>query len=648
MKMGTHRRRNMVVAFVALWLATMGASQALAQYQDPRGSNDSRSQQRGDNQGDRSQTVPSDSDYSEPTLFSPRTLDGSSRDGSTLSSERLREAQLKLLRDRADDRGGNRSLYNEPPEPNEFQQYVKRATGRDLQRFGQDILITDRGDFERSANATVPPDYRLKVGDVISISLTGSVEGSVERQIDTNGNIFLPQVGTVHLAGVRNGDLRKVLANAIGTQFRNFRSGVRVRELTGIRVYVTGFANTPGAYTVSSLSTVANAVLQAGGPSEGGSFRSVKLIRDGAEVLDFDLYELLLGGLRVNDAVLEDEDVLFIPPVGRQVAVIGSVNKEAIYELRRDETLAEALQLAGGATELGEDNRLILYRVEPDVQPGPRPFSLSEARVASAQAADILQILPSGSLIQPTASQSVFVRLEGEVARPGNYYVPGGTPLSEVVRLAGGLTARAFPFGARFYRQSVAAQQQENFDEAIDQFELTLATAPLTVDSSIPLAQQQAQLAGAREYLEQLRQVEPDGRLVLDLAADAQVLPDTVALENGDRIVVPPVPSSVGVFGAVYRPASFALNQQSRRVKDYLSRAGGTVRAADTKNIFVVRASGEVLPRSNGALGERALPGDVIFVPIKTASRNFIDRLAQISSILFQFGLSAATVAAIK
>ncbi|HEX6661798.1 MAG TPA: SLBB domain-containing protein [Sphingomicrobium sp.] len=542
----------------------------------------------------------------------------------------------------------SRMATKAPAEPNEFERYVERALGRKLPRFGADLLTPATRDFSVPATAAVPPDYLLNPGDVISIYMTGSVEGSVEREIDNEGKIFLPKVGEIRLAGVRYADLRDRISGAIGRQYRGYDVTVGIRRLRGIRVYVTGFANNPGAFTVSSLSTMANAVLAAGGPSSGGSFRSVKLYRHGAEVADFDLYELVRGGSRVNDAVLQNEDVLFIPPAGAQVAVVGSVNAEAIYEAKPGETLEDLLRYAGGPNSLGDASRVILYRSSDNEQIGPRQVDRLSATRTPVAGADILQVLSKGTLTQPIDRQSVLVRIEGEVNRPGNYYVAPNTPLSEVMAKAGGLTPRAFAYGAKLQRLSVKEQQRESYAEAIKQLELTLAASPLTQDQSQNAGERQSQLAGARAVLERLRTAEPDGRVVLDISPAAMTLPGEVLMENNDQIYVPPRATTVGVFGSVYRPASFYLDgRRPLRVRDYIDRAGGPLRAADQKGIFVVRANGEVLPRSRGALNARVLPGDVVFVPVKTQSGAFWARLKDLTSTFFQVGLSAATVAAV-
>jgi len=583
-------------------------------------------------------TIVYDTPANSPPLEPVRVVD---TENTTLTPEQLRAARGQL---------GDETRIKPPPKPNEFERYVERVLGRKLPRFGLDLLLPAQRDFATPSTATVPPDYILNVGDIVAISMAGSVEGSVEREIDTDGKIFLPKVGSVHLAGIRYADLHGTVSAAIGRQYRGFNVTVGIKRLRGLRVYVTGFANNPGAFTVSSLSTVANAVFAAGGPSSGGSFRSIKVYRNGAEVGDFDLYQLVRGGSRVNDIVLQNEDVLFIPPAGQQVAVIGSVQEEAIYEAKPGESLETMLAIAGGPNDLGDPSRIILYRTTNPARIGPQEIRREAMASAEVSGGDILQVLSRGSLVQPVDRQSVLVRVEGEVNRPGNYYVAPNTPMSHILALAGGLTPRAYAYGTKLTRQSVRTQQRESYAEAIDQLELTLAAAPLTADRSQPLLDREAQLGGARQVLAKLRDAEPDGRVVLNINPAATTLPPGVLLENNDSIFVPVRSTTVGVFGAVYRPASFLMDEQQRpmRVKSYIDRAGGPIRAADYGGTFVVRANGDVLPRRRGALNAYVYPGDVVFVPIKTQGGSFWSKLRDISTTLFQFGLSAATINAIK
>lgn len=580
----------------------------------------------------------SDVNVSGPSVFDPVALGPNSVDADPMASRERRQENLL----------GRNVALRPPPKPGEFASYLEKVVGRKVERFGQSLLLPASRDFAAPATAAVPPEYRLNVGDTVVLYLTGSVGGTVEREIDNDGNIFLPSVGIVKLAGVRYADLRTTITRAIGSEYRYFDVSVGIKALRGVRVFVTGFANNPGAFTLTSLATVTNAVLQAGGPASGGSFRSVKVYRNGREIGDYDLYRLLRAGNRDADVVLQNEDVLFIPPAGEEVAVLGSVQEEAIYELLPGESLADALRLAGGPNVLGEPDRLILYRTADTSDRGPAEIAMTAAAGVLGRGGDIIEILSRGSLVQPVARQSVVVRIEGEVARPGNYFVRPNSSLVELLALAGGTTERAYLFGSQFQRVSVREQQRQSYKEALEQFRMALAAAPLEGAQDDNAARRAVELESAREVLKLLAEHEPDGRVVMDVAPGATALPGNVLLEQNDRLVVPPIPTTVGVFGAVYRPASFLVEGRGRKLKEYLDQAGGTLRSADRGRAFVVRANGQVLTRAKGMLEAPALPGDVVFVPVRTRTNSIWAKLREVSSVIFQLGLSAAVVGSLK
>lgn len=554
-------------------------------------------------------------------------------------------------RDRQNDQRRNERLQIDPRlKPivqSEFERYVQSRLGRRLPRFGADLLLPENRDYAVPATATVPPAYVLNVGDVVTISLTGSIDGSVDVEVNTDGKIFLPKVGSVTVAGVRYGDLKDVISRAIGTQYRGYTVTIGIKKLRGIRVYVTGFANNPGAYTVNSLSTLVNATLAAGGPSSGGSLRSVKLYRGGRQVTDFDLYDLLLRGDRSADSILQNEDVLFIPPLGDQVAITGSANTEAVFEVKKDESIASVLNYAGGPNVLADASRVMLFRAGNLDKTSGQEVSLSDQRDLVVKGGDIIQLLTTGSLQRPIDRQTVVVRIEGEVRKPGNYIVPPNTTLATIVELAGGYTPQAYIYGTKIERISIKSQQRESFLDAIKQLEINLASTPLT-STRVDTTNRDAELNSARAVLDRLRRSEPDGRLVLDIDPSATALPGSLIMETNDRITIPPQPVTVGVYGAVYRPASFALNPEKRaRVRDYIERAGGALRAADRGGIFVVRASGDVISKRRGALNAFVLPGDVVFVPVKTESNSLLAKIRDISQVIFQLGIGAAAFVAV-
>ena len=533
-------------------------------------------------------------------------------------------------------------LVQTPSPPSEFERYVSQIVDKPLRRFGSSLLVPGSRDFTAPPTATIPPDYTLNPGDEILIGLTGSVDANNLRvTIDSEGRIFIPRVGAVSVGGVRYGDLQALIARAVSRQYRNFRVAASVGRLHGITVYVTGFARTPGSYTVSSLSTLVNAVLAAGGPSAGGSFRSIQVRRDGRLVSDFDLYDLLLKGDRGSDIVLQNSDVIYIAPAGAQVAVVGSVNVEAIYEGRASETLQDMLLYAGGVNTVADDTRLLL--IDPTKPGGWQQLTPAEVQAKVATRGEILRVLPAIGIAQPLVRLPALVTVSGEVERPGRYYVPPGTPLSSVLAQAGGLTPQAYVYGTVFTRDSVRQTQRESYRRAVSDLELALNAQPLTSVNQTTL--DATRLQAVQSIVDQLRRREPDGRMVLNVAPADSILPGSVIAENNDTIYVPPQPVTVGVFGAVASPASFQY-VRGETIGEYLAQAGGFQKIADKSKVFVVRANGTLIGQEGrgNVLRQRALPGDLIFVPINATRGEFWARLRDIGSALMPAIVASAAV----
>jgi protein involved in polysaccharide export with SLBB domain len=533
------------------------------------------------------------------------------------------------------------STQSETAPPSEFETFVSSVVGKPLRRFGAELLIPAGRDFASPSTTAVPLDYRLNPGDELTLGLSGSVQTSNLRvTIDSEGRIFVPRVGAITVGGVRYGDVHDVIARQVSRQYRGFELDVTVSRLHGLTVYVTGFAVSPGAYTVGSLSTLVNAVLEAGGPAAGGSFRSIQLRRGGKLVSDFDLYDLLLKGDKSGDAVLQNGDVIYIAPAGEQVAVIGSVNHEAIFEVGPGETLYDAVLYAGGINTVADASRLMVLDSLREDDTAWQQISAADAQARKARRGEVIRVLSRVGIARPLQQQSVLVTISGEVTKPGRYCFAPGTRLSQLVAEAGGLTSEAFPYASVITRESVKRQQQESYDRALQDTEFLLTAQPATSVNRAELIQP-ANLELVRSIVQQLRDRKPTGRLVFDTPITAAALPGDLILENNDTIYVPPRPVTVGVFGAVPSPASFAY-RDGKRIKDYIRSAGGVQKLGDDDEIFVVRANGTVV--SKGAMGQRALPGDLIFVPIDADRGEFWARLRDITSTLFSGVAAAASI----
>ncbi|HEX7709616.1 MAG TPA: SLBB domain-containing protein [Sphingomonadaceae bacterium] len=532
-----------------------------------------------------------------------------------------------------------------PPPPNEFETYVSEIAGKPLRRFGAELLVPGARNFTAPPTTAIPPDYRINPGDELTLGLTGAVQATgVRLRVGNDGRIFVPKVGAVTVGGVRYGDLHDVIAREVSRQYRDFDLEVTVSRLHGITVYVTGFAARPGSYTVGSLSTLVNAVLAAGGPSSGGSFRSMQLRRDGRLVSDFDLYDLLLRGDKTGDAVLQNGDVIYIAPAGEQVAVIGSVNREGIYELAPGEKLTDAVLYAGGVNTVADSSRLMVFNGMVGGVPGWREVTPDEARTRVAERGDVIRVLSGVGIALPIAQQSVLVTIGGEVARPGRYYFAPGTRLADVIARAGGLTPQAFPYASVFTRESVKHQQQLSYDRAVNDVEMLLTAQPVTSANRAERVQP-ADLALVQSVVAQMRKRKPDGRVVMDIPVNATSLPGDMVLENNDTIYIPTQPVTVGVFGSVPSPGSFTYHQ-GERIGEYVKAAGGVQEIGDKSEIFVVRANGTVLAKGRDALRAPALPGDLVYVPIDANRGEFWARLRDITSSIFGGLFGAATIKA--
>ena len=532
--------------------------------------------------------------------------------------------------------------------PGEFETFVG------LPRFGADLvneLAAGAADF----SPLVPPEYVIQPGDEIQVSLWGSLDADMRLTVDRAGRVTIPRVGPALVAGVRFADLRDTLTRRVAQVFKNFELSASLGKLRGVRVYVTGFVQRPGAYAVSALSTVMSAAMRAGGPSASGSFRQIELRRQGKLIASFDLYDLLQRGDRSADRLVEPDDVIHILPAGTQVALRGSVNRQAIFEMKTGETLKDVLRMAGGFTEVADRSRLALERLENRNDQRIVQLKLPASEGMSLLGGDVLRAFSAVDASLSIQRQNKRIRIEGEVAMPGEYVLPPESTLSDVVRAAGGLSPAAFLFGTNFTRLSVRVSQQENYDRALRDLETDLLRSATSqrVSTQEEAATSQNRAATNARLIERLRALQPSGRVVLQLAPDDQSLPE-ILLEDGDKVAIPSRPSAVGVFGSVFNAGSY-LFQATRPLSDYVALAGGPTRGADEASLFVVRANGQVISSRQKPAGwfskgttltVPALPGDSIFIPEEMDKTSALQLAKDWTLILYQLGLGAAGLSA--
>ncbi len=327
-----------------------------------------------------------------------------------------------------------------PPEPpTEFQRFVAATTGQMLSIYGIGLFTGQQVSFAPVNNAPAPADLILATQDELEIRIWGQVNFSANLRISREGDIYLPKVGSVHVAGLTVAAAEDHLRHTMDRIYRNFDLTVDLGEMHSIQVYITGQARQPGEYTVSALSTLVDAVFASGGPSSSGSMRHIQLKRDGKVLTDFDLYQLLVKGDKTGDMQLQPGDVLYIPPAGPQVALLGSVREPCIFELSGEETLGALLDSAGGRTAMAADPRISIDRIADHA----RRIAFELAGNAEGLAAK----LADGDIVRIDSITSNYrdtVTLRGSVANPGHFRWRPGMHLSDLIPDRDSLVTRGY------------------------------------------------------------------------------------------------------------------------------------------------------------------------------------------------------------
>jgi protein involved in polysaccharide export with SLBB domain len=307
-----------------------------------------------------------------------------------------------------------------------------------LARFGEDIFRNGTGNFdELPMDLPVGPDYVLGPGDGLSIELWGGISQRLQRVVDREGRVALPEAGAIQVTGRSLGETQQLVQSVLRGEFRDVHADVSLARLRTLRVYVVGDVLRPGAYDVSSLSTPLNALYQAGGPTSRGSLRILRLYRGPRLVGELDLYDLLLHGVRAGVERLQAGDTIIIPPLGAELTVEGMVRRPAIYELNHEGNLAEALELAGGVLNTGTLRHIEVERVVAHESRSMLRLDLPENNnqeaVTSAledfkiQDGDKIRISP----ILAYSEQTVY--LDGHVFHPGKHAYREGMRVTDLI-----------------------------------------------------------------------------------------------------------------------------------------------------------------------------------------------------------------------
>ena len=304
----------------------------------------------------------------------------------------------------------------------------------ELTRFGLSVFNKKISTFSPFENIPIPDDYKLGSGDEISIKLVGAENSLLNLTIERNGTVFIPKIGEITLSGIAFKEAISIIQSRIEQELIGVTAYITMGRIKSINIFMAGEVKSPGMYLISALSTITQSLYQAGGISEIGSLRNIKVLRNGEEISVFDVYDLLIYGNSKNDIRLRSGDVVFIPPHEGLVEAKGSVKRSHIFEVKAGDTFDDLLKWTGGF----------------DANAYPAAATLTRANsigmIATVSNIDLLlsdnlnkKLLANDSVTIPETSmdQRAFVLVEGAFNRTGKFGWSEGMKISDILSIQG-------------------------------------------------------------------------------------------------------------------------------------------------------------------------------------------------------------------
>ncbi|MFW1158070.1 SLBB domain-containing protein [Vibrio parahaemolyticus] len=384
---------------------------------------------------------------------------------SSSSSNKSPYENPQLIKPRAESSGAVSSNIEE--------QWLKKGEQEELKRFGLDLFAGSPSTFAPISDVPVPANYTVGAGDEIIVQLFGKENETHRLRVNRAGTINFPSLGPVNVAGMHFSDVRNSLTQRVKEQMIGVRSDISLGELRTMQVFVMGDAYKPGAYTVSALTTISQAIYYSGGFGESGALRDIQLKRDGKIIRKLDMYDLLLKGDASNDVRLLPDDVVLIGSVNDTVSIEGEINRPAIYEVKAGETYQQLIQMAGGFTANAYVEQLEIKRYASH---GAREaltldFNKTQDRQSKVKNGDAIKILKKSEEL------TRYVQIEGDVRHPGYVEWRNGLRVADLFKYVDSA------FNSTADVNYAVVVREINPQRDIEVFQLSLANAILSPGS---------------------------------------------------------------------------------------------------------------------------------------------------------------------
>lgn len=496
-----------------------------------------------------------------------------------------------------------------------------------IKPFGAELFS---GGFRGVRADGLNPDYKILPGDQITLRIWGAIDVDRIMPVDAQGNIFIPTIGPVQVMGASHSQLDGIVRNAVRRVYSdNVSVYTNLQGVQPVAVFVTGFVNKPGRYAGVPADSLLYFIDQAAGIDDKlGSYRHIRLVRQGNTIAEFDLYQFLLHGSLQHDQ-LQSGDTIVVSSRGPVITVHGEVGRPYHFELLHAEPSA-AQPLRGEAllqlSQLNAGVSHALLRGSRDTGPLAKYLPLAEfANLALANGDEVI-------FFADQHEHSIVVQLEGQFLGQSHFVLPKDARLHELLSSIAIEPELTDYQNVSLRRLSVAERQKQALDESLRRLETTYLGAPSATNEESAIRIREAELISA--FVLRAREVKPNGRLVVSY--QDQIV--DIRLQDGDIITLPARSDAIIVSGEVYMPQSVVF-VAGKTAQDYIRGAGGFSQHADKKRVLVVRQNGEV--RNASEVGLR--PGDEILVLPAVTTKN-LQLASTMTQILYQVAIAAKVV----
>ncbi len=497
-----------------------------------------------------------------------------------------------------------------------------------VQVFGYNLF---NGSFSQNKQYRYNPDYLISIGDTINLQLWGAFEFNTRISVDSQGNIFVPKVGTIHVAGIKNNQLSQTIQNAVKNIFKeSVFVYADLNSYQPVSIFVTGAVNKPGLYEGLSSDSIIQYIDKAKGiNAKSGSYRNIKVLRQNKEVYRADLYNFLLSG-SLKLFQFHMGDVIVVESVKDYIEITGDVKRPYRFELKgKSIALKDVLKAVLPNPTL---TNFTVTSYNQDNEQSVAIYTIKDNMNLQIHSGETINFIPDHN------PKDIAIEITGEHANIHNLVVKKGTSLKEVFDKIK-FTPMSDPSSFQLFRKSIAAEQKKLLDAQLNDLEAKTLTAGSYTVEEATIRKQEAALV--QNFIQRAREVQPKGQVIINKDTNLS----QIYLEDGDKIYIPKKNNMVVIQGEVMLPSAQTY-VENLTFEDYIQSCGGYSFRANQEQVLIIKKSGEVHTYDDTAFFKedyKIEPGDSILV-LGRVDTKYLQVVKDITQIIYQLALGAAVV----